>query len=127
MPRMSPALLSGIDIQFEDERADGITVAAVSGELDVHTAPTFTRELNRANGASGRVLLDLCGLSFLDSSGLAAILMLLESTEAAGGRLAIVSSRRSVNRAFEMTRLTDVLGVVPTREQAFTVVEQRLH
>ena len=122
---MSPALLSGIDIQVEEERPDGITVAAVSGELDVHTAPRFTRELGRAtNGGPGRVL-DLSALSFLDSSGLAAILMLLETTEAAGGRLAIVSSRRSVNRAFEITRLTGVLGVVPTREQAFAVLEER--
>ncbi len=56
-------------------RRDGITWLALGGELDVFTAPTLREAIEEAAPAgSENLVLDLRGLSFLDSSGLAVIL-----------------------------------------------------
>jgi anti-sigma B factor antagonist len=55
--------------------AEGAVRVALRGELDLEHAYTFDEEMRRVEGARPRCLvLDLRGLSFMDSSGLARLL-----------------------------------------------------
>ena len=113
---------AGLGIE-EDDVDGGISLLALTGELDFNSAPQLTRRFERSAliDHTGFVL-DLSRLGFLDSSGLGALLVSLRAAESSGGRMAIVSTSRCNNRVFDVTRLRDVLGVVATREQAYAAV-----
>jgi anti-anti-sigma factor len=80
-------------------------VVAATGELDAASASTLSEALTGAHERSGSVVLDLAGVTFIDSSGLRVIAA--EHTAAAEGGWAfrIVGPSDRVRRIFEMTGL----------------------
>jgi anti-sigma B factor antagonist len=46
----------------------------LEGDLDIATVPTLTAAMSGSMGEGGPITLDLSGLSFIDSTGVAAIL-----------------------------------------------------
>ena len=95
------------------------TVVEAAGELDLYTAPRL-RELLLALDAEGRhrLVVDLEGLSFIDSTGLGVLVGGLSRTREAGGDLALVCASERVLRPFQITGLTEVFAVHPTVEAA---------
>ena len=81
---------------------DGLTVA---GELDVATVPAIRRALEAFAGRA--VTLDLAGLTFMDSTGIKALL----STRKAGTDVRIVNPSIHIRLLLELTGLTNELGV----------------
>jgi anti-anti-sigma factor len=75
----------------------------VSGELDLATAPRLTEALLSVP-ATGEVSLELSEISFLDSSGLSAILAFARSRNG-GGPLVILNPSEPVARVLELTRI----------------------
>jgi anti-sigma B factor antagonist len=72
----------GTEFSIELEQKGGRVCVRVSGELDLATVPSLYERL-RVDGAEGaahadRVLLDLSGVTFIDSTGLRAVLDLHE-------------------------------------------------
>jgi anti-sigma B factor antagonist len=59
-----------IEISSQPER----TVVALAGELDMSTAPELEEAIRSCAEAADELILDLSGLTFMDSSGLRAIL-----------------------------------------------------
>jgi anti-anti-sigma factor len=94
---------------------DGHSVTLVlAGELDMATAPSLRECLEQMDDRWRTVVLDLAGLTFLDSSGIA----LLISTEAAFRpdyrTLTIRNPISAVLRILEITGLTEVIPVEGT-------------
>ena len=106
---------------------DARTVVAVIGEVDVGTAPDFEEELARAvdQGLGGGLVVDLSAVSFIDSTGLNALVRALERQRMAGGTLALVSDDSRVAMMLEVTRLDRVLDRYPSREEALAAVAQQ--
>ncbi len=75
----------------------------VAGELDLATAPRLTEALLRAP-ATGEVSLDLSETSFLDSTGLHAILTFARSRNGSGP-LVILNPSERVSRVLKMTQV----------------------
>lgn len=89
--------------------------------LDARIAADFRDQLQAcAQDDHGKpILLDLCNISFMDSSGLAAVVYCFQMTQIRK-RLVICGAQRRVQQLFEMTRLEDVVRIFPTREEAVT-------
>jgi anti-sigma B factor antagonist len=119
-----PPIAPQLDV---DELAvDGTTlVIALTGELDVATVEGFTAAVQRAvsDGVSA-VVADLTRLTFVDSSGLAAMLGALRSLGQAGSRLVLACANPTVLRVFEITGTEQTFEILPTREQALARVGQ---
>jgi anti-anti-sigma factor len=99
-------------------RQDGVHVVALSGELDLRAIGELETALAQS-GANERVCLDLTGLEFIDSSGLATVIRAHQAMAAAGGALAVACrDDGSVRRTFETTGLTTLLTVRADRAQA---------
>ena len=97
---------------------DGVHVVALSGELDMRATGELEAALAQS-GANGRVCLDLTGLEFIDSSGLATVIRAHQAFAAAGGTLAVACrDQGSVRRTFETTGLTTLLTVSEDRAHA---------
>jgi anti-sigma B factor antagonist len=89
---------------------DGWAVLAVTGELDVATAPKLRQEAVRMSAAGQhRVVLDLSGVGFLDSTGLGVIVGILKRSRTNGGELLLAGAEPQVRKVFEITRMNDIL------------------
>jgi anti-sigma B factor antagonist len=94
--------------------ADGRTVVALTGELDVTTAPKLSKEFDAlARRGENEVDLDLSQLGFMDSSGLSVIVDAHKATQSGGGALTILSPNRRVIRLIQLGGLMSYLNVKP--------------
>ena len=92
---------------------DGGISFALSGDLDLSTLEQLERALDESlDGQPELVVLDLRQLTFLDSSGLRAMLALHSSLREQGGRLVLVRGPRRVHRVLELTRADEELEIV---------------
>ncbi len=93
-----------VTLEYDPE---GVRVRVV-GELDISTVPELERVLDRlALPAHGRLLLDLDGVEFMDSTGLAAIVRAQNSADLNGHRLTVRASSTQVQRLFELTGMLE--------------------
>jgi anti-sigma B factor antagonist len=80
----------------------------LQGELDLTSAPVFDRELKVAEAAApARLVIDLSGLEFMDSTGLRALLLARERSGSEGHKLALRRGPRQVQRVLELTKTVD--------------------
>ena len=82
----------------------GVRVLSLEGELDMAGVDQFEYLLaaDRPAGTS-TVVIDLRGLTFIDSSGLRALIMADQAVRQDGGRLIVVRGSDRVNEVLEMT------------------------
>ncbi len=93
----------GLDVSTK--RRDGITVAVLSGELDIYTVAGFKQALDDVDPASDVLVIDLSDVSLLDSSGLGALVSMLNQARAGDNPLGVVCPHRRLRRVFEITGL----------------------
>ena len=85
--------------------SDDLVVLSLAGELDIYTVGGFRQESDKIDPAATQVVVDLTDVSLLDSSGLGALVSLLNRARAAGGVLGIICPQRHLRRVFEITGL----------------------
>ena len=94
--------------------ADGdVPLVRPIGELDIATAPEVDRHLQALlDGGGQRLVLDLRGVTFMDSSGLRLILRWQEAAKQEGRTFALIAGPPLVERIFDTTRMRDLLTFV---------------
>ncbi|MFD1831333.1 STAS domain-containing protein [Streptomyces desertarenae] len=100
---------SGLRLTLVETRGP-LAVAAVGGEMDLHTAPDLRRQATALIGDHPHLILDLSGVTFCDSSGLNALLRLRRHAGENGGRLPLAAPTDRITR---MLRLTGADTVLP--------------
>ncbi len=99
------------------EREDGVELA-LKGELDLSTIEKVEQELTRAEDGGHRlIVLDLSGLTFLDSTGLRTIVTADQRARRSGRRVVILKGPATVHRVFTITRLDERLEMVDSVEE----------
>jgi len=95
---------------IESSAGDDAAVLTLSGELDLASTPTLERELAAVEAtAPRRLVIDLSGVGFMDSTGLQALLRARERAAADGAHeLALRRGPHQVQRVFELTKTIDV-------------------
>jgi anti-sigma B factor antagonist len=110
-----------VDQDFHiEERAGGtLPVIAVNGEIDVATAPQLRECLHRviAEGSS-TIVLDLLGVTFLDSTALGVLVGALKRCRELGGDLHVVVADPRIMKIFEITGLTNVFTIADSLQAA---------
>ena len=82
----------------------------IRGDVDIDAAPRLTAAVDAALRSGRRhIELDLVPVTFLDSTGLSALLRSRDAATAAGGTLYVISASSTVVRLLEITDLTDLL------------------
>lgn len=107
-------------MQIELEMRHRTLIVRLTGELDHHTADALRtaieQELDRDVATS--VLLNLKGLEFMDSSGLGVILGRYRRLAETDGRMAACCLNQQVQRIFELSGLTQIMGIYPSEKLA---------
>jgi anti-sigma B factor antagonist len=101
-------------LEMRSERSDDRHVITLEGELDLDGVERVTEELERAEASDARqIVLDLSGLTFLDSSGVRLIVCANLRSRANGDRLRLIRGSTRVQRVFELTGVLDRLPFDP--------------
>lgn len=104
-----------MDMALQREEHDGWAVVRVHGDIDMTTAPRLREHvIGVVTGGQPKVVLDLQGVEFVDSTGLGVMVGLLKRTRSQGGDLRLVSTRTALRKVLELTALDQALPLSAT-------------
>lgn len=113
-----------MDLSVRTSIVEGVTVVAVAGEVDVSSAPTVQEQLDPLLGrAPYTVVVDMSEVSFLDSTGLGALVAALKHAEENGGGLPLAGVQDRVLKLFRITGLDSVFVMEDSVEAAVSRVQ----
>ena len=96
----------------QTETDDGGVVVAISGEIDMETAPLAWQSIVEALANNdGRVVVDLAAVSFIDSQGINALLRVYRDCGIEDGRLVLRSPQAQARKVFEITGLDKIIPI----------------
>jgi anti-sigma B factor antagonist len=112
------------DIKTEQLGNDGYVIA-LSGEIDLYTAPEFKQQLLEVIGKGGKgVVVDLTDTTFIDSTTLGVLVGGVKRLRPNGGQLSLVCSDRNITKIFEITGLNKVFPIYDSRAEAVAGIGQ---
>ncbi len=113
---------AGVSLEVQTRTTDsGVTVVAPSGRLDVAGAPTLKAAIGDAvKEGPSRLVIDMEGVSFVDSTGLGSVIAALKLVRGAKGDLRLAAPNQQVRVVLELTTLDRVFAYYPTVEDALT-------
>ncbi|HEY1419537.1 MAG TPA: STAS domain-containing protein [Candidatus Dormibacteraeota bacterium] len=100
---------------------NGITVVAPTGRLDVVGAPALKDVISEVvKSGLPRVVIDMEGVSFVDSTGLGSVISALKQIKGSQGELRLAAPNQQVRVVLELTTLDRVFPYYATVEEALT-------
>ncbi len=100
-----------IEIEKDD---NGFVLVRIEGEVDMHTSPDVRNALLPffKPGIAG-IVVDLSGVKYMDSSGIATMIEGLQWSTNGGGRFVLAGMTETVMDIFELTNLNNVFEFSP--------------
>jgi anti-sigma B factor antagonist len=106
-------------VSVTTEIGDASTTAVVTGEIDISNAKQFGSELDRAAADGDALVVDLGGVTYLDSSGIGELFALAARLTAQGRSMALVVPDGSrIRRLLEITQFGEAAPLCATRDVA---------
>jgi anti-anti-sigma factor len=100
-------------LEIAVSESGGVRKLLLTGELDMAGAGRFERLLTAdQRSEASTFVIDLRGLTFIDSSGLRALIMADQQIRAEGGRFVVVRGHERVNEVLEMTGVAQRIELV---------------
>jgi anti-sigma B factor antagonist len=94
-------------------------VLPLKGEIDLHVSPALTESLNAMTEKKPeRVVIDLSRATYIDSSGLAALILAMQKVEAYGGKFFLTGLHETMRSIFESSRLDQIFQIFPDVDAA---------
>jgi anti-sigma B factor antagonist len=107
-----------ISVDLRTRERDGQIIVALRGVLDVTDAVSVAAALAAVAARQRDIIIDLAGLEFIDSSGVAALVRGRRQARHAGGELLLAAPQQQVLRVLTLTRLIDVFPVYASVTEA---------
>jgi anti-sigma B factor antagonist len=105
-------------VNLSTREGDGHVVVALRGELDVADAVSVAAALAAVAARDLAIIVDLAGLDFIDSSGVAALAHGRKHARRAGGDLVLAAPQQQVLLVLTLTRLIEVFPVHASVDEA---------
>ena len=100
-------------------RKDRPNVLPLEGEIDLHVSPNVVASLNgMIEKKPNQLVVDLSGVTYIDSAGLATLIEGMQKVEAYGGKFALAGLQETVRSIFEISRLDQVFRIFPDADAA---------
>ncbi len=108
-----------MDLTLTTREADGKTIVAVGGEIDVYTAPKLRDKITElVGGGSYHLVVDMQQVEFLDSTGLGVLVGGLKKVRAHDGSLQLVCNQDRLLKIFRITGLAKVFVIHESADEA---------
>ena len=107
-------------MRIDVERVGDTLLARVDGDLDLSTAAAFRETIDRSLDGAGakHLVLNMSSLTFVDSSGLGAILGRYRRVSERGGRLVAADVPTNISRLLALSGLQKIITTYPTEAEA---------
>ena len=109
---------------YQVDRVGRSAVVRAGGEIDTRTAHRLHEAVTEAAGLASHVVIDLAQVTFVDSSGLGALIAARNTAREGRGSLSLVSPPPVVRRLLGSTRLHDVFAIYDSLDEAVNATEQ---
>jgi anti-sigma B factor antagonist len=111
-------------MRLHEKSEEGVDVFVLGGEIDLHFAPVLRSVLQgKIKAKCPALVADLSGVSFIDSSGLAALIEYFRDAAEYGGVLCLAGLNDSLHTIFEIVRLDQVIPNFATTAEAVTAIK----
>ncbi|MBI3947066.1 MAG: STAS domain-containing protein [Armatimonadetes bacterium] len=101
------------------ERADKVTIVDLVGELDAYTSLEVRETVVRLIEEGARdIIINLEKVDFIDSVGLGTLVGCLKRTAEHGGTISLVCANPQIQKVFDITGLSKIFAIYPTRDEA---------
>ena len=107
-----------ISVDLSTRGCDGHVIVALRGELDIADAVSVAAALAAVAAREPEIIVDLAGLEFIDSSGVAALARGRKQARHAGGDLRLAAAQQQVLRVLTLTRLIEAFPVHASVDEA---------
>jgi len=103
-----------VELNVSSRFHDDHTIVTICGEIDLYTAPRLHSELAGllAEGMPPRVVIDMSGVEFCDSTGMNVLLSCLRRARERGGELEIAAPKPAVRKILQVTGLDSVFTLI---------------
>ena len=106
-------------LQVKASRQDAAIIVQPTGDVDLTGSPMLRAELRKAAGEQGsKLVIDLTGVPYMDSSGVATLVEALQQARKSGKSLVVCGLSARVRSIFAIARLESVFTIVPTLADA---------
>src|SRR5213594_3357050 len=100
-------------------RQDRANVLAIEGDIDLHISPAVTESLNAMiKKRPERIVIDLSRATYIDSAGMAALILAMQEVEAYGGKFFLSGLQETLRLIFETSRLDRIFRIFPDVDAA---------
>ena len=94
-------------------------VLPLEGDIDLHVSPAVTELLNAMiKKKPERIVIDLSHATYIDSAGVAALILAMQDVEAYGGEFFLSGLQETIRSIFEISRLDRTFRIFPSVDAA---------
>jgi anti-sigma B factor antagonist len=94
-------------------------ILPLAGEIDLHVSPSVAESLGLLIAKKTKhVIVDFTRVTYVDSSGLAALIEGMQKVQQYGGRFGLAGVREDVKHIFDIARLDQVFEIYPNVDAA---------
>ncbi len=114
-----------MQLKLSTRVANGVTIVDCNGRIVFGEESALLRDtLKQLIGENSRVLLNLGGISYIDSGGLGTLVALYTTAQNAGGALKLINLTQRVGDLLQVTKLLTVFEVYDSEEKALESFEK---
>ena len=100
-------------------RQDRPNVLPLEGDIDLHVSPVVTESLNAMiKKKPERIVIDLSRATYIDSAGVAALMLAKQEVEAYGGKFFLSGVQETIRLILETSRLDRIFWIFPDVDAA---------
>lgn len=110
-----------MELNLHVRQVERVSIVDVEGELELHNTPRLRTQLHAVcDTEQPRVVVDLSGVTFIDSSGIGVLVGALKRAREHGGTLVLVCPQPRVRRVFEITGLLKAMQLFESLDEAIS-------
>ena len=108
-------------MQIKVDEKNGISIFRMEGDIDINTSPGMKKSFDKAiSEKKDRIIINLKGVEYVDSSGLATLVEILKNLRGYGGKLKLTNLSPKVMGLFEITKLNKLFDIIGEEEDALS-------
>ncbi|MBL6958668.1 MAG: STAS domain-containing protein [Rhodospirillales bacterium] len=103
-------------MKHEIKEEGGVIVIALEGDVDLESSPEARKVLLDCVGRKSPIFVDLSGVSYIDSSGVASLVEALQTARKAGFGMSLVAVSQDALRVLQLAHLDKIFPIFDTLE-----------
>jgi len=106
-------------MNIREERYNDAVVCIPEGEINIHTSAELRKTFDKfIKTNTKKLLVDFSSVPYIDSSGLATLIEMLQRLKKIGGNLRISNMADKVKNVFEITKVHKLFAIFDNRQDA---------